>query len=662
MPLKVKFSLNRLKIRTKLLALLLIIALVPILFLGVWAGQSVKNTRLENIQELEEQMLMQLNDRFRKYIDDKIESYRINIADPNVNAIGPDQQKFILNGLLLNDASLEEAAFISVTGLIENQVLRNNASPTDGRMDLSADPAYLTAKESKDYLSDIEFVNNLPRITIASPVVNQQNKIIAILRTKASLAGLSDMMASAILGEQGYSYVTDQNHKIIAVSERLDKKIIGETADGKILSEAEEKAVISPDDLLAGINSQSTFSSAKKIPTLNWIIVVEWPETDALKIVGKIINGVWLFTLILLAAVTAISVFFSRALLKPLATLENGAAAISGGDFSHQLEIKTNDEFADLGKAFNKMAGEIDKFHKAQKTKQKNLENAFGQYVGGANLDNILRGEKVKLGGERKYITVLFSDIKNFTTISESLEPEVLIKYLNNYLTIMSDIIIKHGGVIDKYIGDAIVAFWGAPDKMEDHAYRACLAAEEMMAELKKIQAEWQAHGLPEFDIRIGINSGGALVGNVGSAQRLAYTVIGDMVNLAARLEGINKEYKTRVMISNSTFMEVKDKATAREVDKVAVKGKVEGVKIYELIAVKNQAGAETKKMIADYQEALNLYRIRKWSGAINIFSKILDAFPDDGPSLNLMARAQIYSSQPPTDVNWDGTYRATEK
>ena len=167
MPLKSNFSLGSLKIGTKLLALLLTIALVPILFLGVWAGKSVKDTRLENIQELEEQMLTQLNDRFRKYIDDKIESYRINIADPNVNAIGPEQQKFILNGLLLNDASLQEAAFINTAGAVENQVFRNGATATGNRVDLSADPAYLTAKEGRDYTSDIEFINNIPRITIA---------------------------------------------------------------------------------------------------------------------------------------------------------------------------------------------------------------------------------------------------------------------------------------------------------------------------------------------------------------------------------------------------------------------------------------------------------------------------------------------------------------
>lgn len=644
------------------MALLLIIALVPILFLGIWAGKSVKNTRLENIQELEEQMLMQLNDRFKKYIDDKIESYRINIADPNVSAIGPDQQKFILNSLLLNDNSLQEAAFISVTGLIENQVSRNNANPVDEQMDLSDDEAYKTAKGSNDYTSDIEFVNGLPWITIASPVVNQQKQIIAILQTKASLEGLSEMMASATLGEQGYSYVIDQNNEIIAVSDRLDKKIIGEEAKNNILSLSEEKNVVSLDDPLAGMSGKISFISAKKIPVLNWTVMAEWPETDALKIVGRITNSLWLFTFVLLIVVVIISIFFSRALLTPLLTLGKGVATISAGDFSHQLEIKTNDEFADLGRAFNNMAEEINKFHLAQKEKQKHLENAFGQYVGGANLDNILRGEKVKLGGERKYITVLFSDIKNFTSISESLEPEILIKYLNNYLTIMSDIIIKHGGVIDKYIGDAIVAFWGAPNKMEDHAYRACLAAEEMMMKLKEIQAEWHSHGLPEFDIRIGINSGGALVGNVGSTQRLSYTVIGDMVNLASRLEGINKEYKTRVMISNSTFMEVKDKTTVREVDKVAVKGKVEGVRIYELIAVKNKVSTETKKMITDYQEALGLYRIRKWGSAISIFAKILDEFPNDGPSLSLMARAQIYSSQPPVDVDWDGTYKAMEK
>lgn len=652
------------KIRNKLLIILLLTALFPMLFLGIWASYSVKKTRVENIQELEKLLALQLDSRLKKFVDDKIETYRINIADPNVNAIGHDQQKFILNGLMSEDHTLEEASFINILGQEETFISRLQATGAQfSARDLKEAPTFKTALEKKDYLGEVNFSESIPWMFLASPVVNQKGDVIAILQTKVRLDEISEMIQGSVLGEKGYSYITDQTDRIVGVSGRLGKELINTKINNSLSSQIKQQETVLNTQLEKGLNKENVFISGKNIPSLNWTIFIEWPKTDALKSIDTVINNLLIFTIVLTMAVIFLSLFLSRSFLKPLAILKEGTDALSKKIFAKKIEIKTNDEFEDLGSAFNSMAEDLNRFYEIEKEKQKTLKTAFGQYAGSHMVEDVLKSGKVKLGGERKYITVLFSDIQNFTTISEKLEPEVLVKYLNQYLTAMTDIVIKHGGTIDKYIGDAILAFWGAPITSEDHAYKACLAAEEMIATLKEIQKDLNKNELPELNIRIGINTGGSLVGNVGSEQRLSYTVIGDVVNLAARLESLNKQYGTNVMISHSTCLEIKSyKPIVRELDKVIVKGKTEGVKIYEFIALKNEVDHQRKTIVKDYAKALELYRERKWESAIKIFAHILELNPNDGPSRTLMARAQTYDRRPPEDINWDGTYKADEK
>jgi adenylate cyclase len=191
-----------------------------------------------------------------------------------------------------------------------------------------------------------------------------------------------------------------------------------------------------------------------------------------------------------------------------------------------------------------------------------------------------------ELGGVDKEITVFFSDIRGFTTISESMTPQELVRILNKYLTAMTDIVLKYEGTLDKYEGDAIMCFWGAPVPQEDHALRACTCAVEQIQALRELNAT-----LPEdqhLDIGIGINSGRMTVGNMGSTQRMDYTLIGDNVNLGARLEGTNKQYMTRVIISEYTYGLVQDQVVVRELDNIRVKGKHRPVLIYELIDIKD--------------------------------------------------------------------------
>ncbi len=219
----------------------------------------------------------------------------------------------------------------------------------------------------------------------------------------------------------------------------------------------------------------------------------------------------------------------------------------------------------------------------------KYIRNTFSKFVSQDVVNELLKDpNKIALGGARREITVFFSDVRGFTTLSEALTPEELVQLLNEYLSVMTDIIIELKGTIDKYMGDAIMAFWGAPVPLEEHAYYACVASVKQVLKLKELQENWKQRNLPSIDIGIGLNTGPAVVGNMGSSHRMDYTCMGDTVNLGSRLEGSNKMYGTKIIMSEYTYERVKDKVYARELDLVQVKGKTHPVRIYELLGLVN--------------------------------------------------------------------------
>lgn len=286
------------------------------------------------------------------------------------------------------------------------------------------------------------------------------------------------------------------------------------------------------------------------------------------------------------------------------------------------------------------------------------IKAMFGQYVNPAFVEELVANpEKLRLGGERKELTVLFSDIAGFTTIAERMPPENLVALLNDYLSIMTDIVFATGGTLDKYEGDAIMAFWGAPIPQEDHALRACKAALEMQKAIIRIRRRWEKEGKPSISVRIGLSTGEMVVGNMGGSRKFDYTVIGDSVNLGSRLEGANKEYGTNIMLSQKTYEHVKNAVIARELDLLVVKGKTEPIAVYELVGLANDAiSTEYHDFLNHYNRGLQYYRTRRWEEAIEEFRHALNIEPKDYPSQMYISRITAYEESPPPP-EWNGVF-----
>jgi adenylate cyclase len=298
-------------------------------------------------------------------------------------------------------------------------------------------------------------------------------------------------------------------------------------------------------------------------------------------------------------------------------------------------------------------------YHLIRERRQKAIiKGMFSQYISANFVDELVANpEKLKLGGEKKELSVLFSDIIGFSTFSETKTPEDLVNFLNEYLSEMTKIIFENKGTLDKYLGDAVMAFWGAPVPLENHAYLSCKSALLMQKKLKELQEKWKIFGNTLVDTRMGINTGEMVIGNIGGIERFDYTVIGDNVNLASRLEGANKEYGTRIMISENTFELVKNEFITRELDYIIVQGKTKPIKVYELIGFNNERLPENQLIaFQKYQLAIEAYKNKKFKNAIDLFNEILKLYPEDNPSKVYINRCNYYIKYPP-EKNWEGVF-----
>lgn len=284
---------------------------------------------------------------------------------------------------------------------------------------------------------------------------------------------------------------------------------------------------------------------------------------------------------------------------------------------------------------------------------------SFEKYVPSGLVRQLIQmGKEATLGGETVDLTVFFSDVVDFTNKSELMDTDQLVKNLSHYLGVSSEIIEESGGTIDKFIGDAVMAFWGAPSQMSNKPMEAaCLAALEIQARLK----EAVELGESNFEVRIGIHCGKAIVGNIGSADRMNYTALGDSINLASRLEGLNKEYGSLICISEPVYEEVKDVVEARILDRVIVKGKTESIRVYEVVAAKGKASDVQRSWMRNYEAGFDAYCQRDWERALGLFKNCLSQVPTDQASALMIERCETLLASPP-ESTWEPVYKLSHK
>jgi adenylate cyclase len=353
------------------------------------------------------------------------------------------------------------------------------------------------------------------------------------------------------------------------------------------------------------------------------------------------------------------SVLVSGGMTRPVRRLLEGTRAVEEGHLEGNLTVTSKDEIGLLTMAFNRMVEQL--------RMKERIRETFGRYVDPRIVEGLIGGPALASAGERRVMTVLFCDVKGFSGVSEEMTPQGLVKVMNRYFSTMSAPIRDHGGIIDKYIGDAIMAYWGPPFTADaDQARQAALAALDMLARVEPFQAE-----LPElvglksvpisFDIRIGIATGEMLVGSIGSEVMMSYTVMGDTVNVASRLEGANKLYGTHVLAAEATVASAADAVETREIDRAILAGQSHAQIVYEIMGLHGALSPIQNALRTRYAAGLAAYRARHWEEARVAFAAALEAVPDDGPSLAMVKRIEALAAAPPAD-DWDGAWRIEQK
>jgi adenylate cyclase len=356
----------------------------------------------------------------------------------------------------------------------------------------------------------------------------------------------------------------------------------------------------------------------------------------------------------------AVAALVTNRLSRPVRSLASAMRDVQGGNLNIQLPVSSTDEVGRLTDSFNFFVQEL-------RSKER-MKQTFGKYIDPRILEHVLaQASSETLAGGRREMTVLFGDLVGFTSLSERLTPLVMVTLLNRHFGLQALAVQEHKGVVDKFVGDSIVAFWGPPFvKAEEHATLACHAAEAQLLALDTLRREVpDITGLrrdaPRIDLCIGICTGEVVVGNIGSENTRSYTVVGDSVNLAARLERANRVYGTQILINESTAQAIGSQFETREIDTISVKGKTETTRIFELMSATGQLSEESARLREHYDQARRSYLAQDWNPAETTFRECLQIRPSDGPSRVLLERIQFLRRNPP-EKEWNGVWHLREK
>ncbi len=494
----------------------------------------------------------------------------------------------------------------------------------------------------------------VPGITAAAPIYDDNKELKGVLALDLTIDGIQHFIEELQVTPNAMIYITNEKQQVIAYrnpfqtqdirGKKLTPELIKKFNIPLLSFERQDSKPMVSSYRYKGEQFFLAYQPITETIADPWNITIIVPADDVLAPLEILSIRALLLTFIVLFIGALIARYISRKISHPIILLAEEAEEITKLNLSPRPLLNT-------------MIKEISYMDKSLSNMRNSLAS-FQRYIPSSLVKKLISSGKIaQVGGQNQNITVLFSDIKNFTQLAEETEPQQLMTYLSNYFQSMTEAVISHQGTVDKYIGDAVMAFWNAPFPDKKHAFHACQTAVDMLERVEKMNNHNRQYGLPEFAIRIGINSGEAVVGNVGSEDRLNFTALGDTVNLASRLEVINKTYHSQIIISKDTYKEVEHKFPFRLLDEVAVRGKRKGTLIYELLVRSNLENLEQYKK--EFKIAFTFYQRGEWEHSLLLFKKLTPVFPGDQLAHIYIDRCQRLINSPP-EV-WDGIWRVEE-
>lgn len=532
-----------------------------------------------------------------------------------------------------------------VDGLIETV-----ETTSDFDYDPRLRPWYEGASQTQDQFWTniyIFFTDQKPGITAAYPILDQNGNVAGVIGIDVALDELSQFLQTQKVGENGVAFIVNDQAEIVAYpgielatqdGEQLRPVHVSELGSEWVTAAYSQFEQEGDGRFILDFDNQKYIASFTPFPTgkaTAWQIGVVVPLDDFIGSVKRT-NQITLaisFSILTIAIFTA--VIISRSISKPIEQLTLETNKIKSFDLESNLEVTSAiKEVQTLSESISAMRRSM---------------RAFKKYVPAELVRQLIQtGGGVRLGGTKRELTILFSDINGFTSITEKMNPEALMLQLSHYLGELASLIMEHNGTVDKFIGDGMLAFWGAPLDMPDHAEAACRAALALKDQVSRLNQEWHENHKVSFPTRIGVHTGETLVGNLGSDERLNYTVVGDSVNLTNRLERANKVYGTQIIVSHDTFEKTVHQFHFRPLDVVTVKGKREFIFLYELMGEVGHTDEDIIDLTTDFAAGFEAYVAGKWAEAEAIFEEILAAHPDDTPTQIYLTRCIALQEKPP--------------
>ena len=537
-----------------------------------------------------------------------------------------------------------------------NETLSVKPSSYDPRLR----PWYIgAAKTKKVYWSEpyVFFETGELGITVSIPVFSKlDDQIIGVVGADIPLTGLSEFLRTLDLTENELALIIDNSNSIVACSDKIN--IVVEKSGVQIRKKIDELAMPEIQKALKSMPDKNNKNSFFDFPYNNntylvnittfperfdkkWFIIIIAPDDDFLKALQALINHIFFIALPGIVIALFITWLLAKKISNPIEQLSEDVKHVQDFNLDFNPNIKSH-------------ITEIQTMNTAIQAMKHSLK-AFKLYVPQELVKQlILKGKgNINIGGNEEYLTLFFSDIADFTTISEKLPPQELMLQLSEYFEKITEVIESKHGTVDKFIGDAVMAFWGAPKKYEFQEKAAAEVALLCQNAIAQLNEKWIAEGKYPFYTRIGIHSTNVIVGNIGSTKRMNYSVLGDGVNLASRLEGVNKIYNTKIIISENTFNKLNSEFICRKLDKIAVKGKDNSVVIYELLSKSDDSQATfLNNFSKEWDDALNEYWNQNWVNAEKLFRSFLKKYPDDQPAEIFISRCVKFKNNSHNE-NW---------